>query len=460
MGTVPESGLQVATHRHPVHERANNSMRPNSDILIRDAYIMTMDDEHGDIEHGDIRLHGTRVDSIGTALPTENAEVLDGRGMIVLPGLVETHWHLWTSLLRSMSGDDSRHGYFPTSRELGSYFTPWDMHCSTGLALAEAIHSGITFVHDWCHNARSKEHVAAELQALANSGIRARFSYGTATGARAADPMDLEHLTDLASNWPIYSNSGLLSLGLAWRGLEDNKISPIAREEFTRAQELGLPISVHANNRRTPSGAIAALDRAGFLCSQLQVIHGIWSTEDEISALARHDVAVSISPFSELRIGFGIPPISRLLHSGIRLGLSIDTPALSGSADLFSVMKMTQNLANGLSTNEFHLPARRVLELATIDGARSVGLEHEIGSLIPHKRADLIMIQTHQVNLGVFTDPAHMIVEGAQPANVDTVIIDGQFVKRAGNLVQTNVDEVLDQAYAANRAVRERAGWW
>lgn len=435
-------------------------MAPHKDLLIQGAFIMTMDEQLGDIEHGDIRLHGTRVEAVGPNLSTAGAEVINGQDMIVLPGLVETHWHLWTSLLRSMSGDEAQHGYFPTSREVGSYFTPWDMQCSTALATAEAIHSGITFVHDWCHNARSREHVSAELQALAESGIRARFSYGTATGAKSAEPMDLDHLTQLATSWPSYSNEGLLSLGLAWRGLENNQISPIAKEEFTRAQELGLPISVHANNKRKPAGTIAALERNGFLSPHLQIIHGVWSTPDEISALARHDVAVSISPFSELRIGFGIPPITQFIDANIRLGLSIDTLTLSGNADLFSVMKVVQNLANGVNTNEFQLPAKRVLQLATIEGARSVGLDHAIGSLIPHKKADLIMVRTRQVNLGVFTDPAHMLVEAAQPANVDTVIIDGHIVKRHGKLLRPDLERVIDQAHAANRSVRKRAGWW
>ena len=102
---------------------------------------------------------------------------------------------------------------------------------------------------------------------------------------------------------------------------------------------------------------------------------------------------------------------------------------------MFGIMKLIQNIENGRSESEFKLTARRVLELATIEGARSMGIDDRVGSLKPGKRADLIMVSTRDVNLGVFTDPAHMLVTAAQPANVDTVIVDGRILKRSGRLV-------------------------
>ncbi len=123
-------------------------------------------------------------------------------------------------------------------------------------------------------------------------------------------------------------------------------------------------------------------------------------------------------------------------------------------------MKTTQNIECGLSEDEFKLPARRVLELATIEGARSMGLDDRIGSLIPGKRADLIMVNTHAINLGVFSDPAHMLVEAAQPANVDTVVVDGRIFKSRGGLTAIDVEQVVTEAAAALAVVRKRAGWW
>jgi cytosine/adenosine deaminase-related metal-dependent hydrolase len=101
-----------------------------------------------------------------------------------------------------------------------------------------------------------------------------------------------------------------------------------------------------------------------------------------------------------------------------------------------------------------------VLELATIEGARSMGMADRIGSLVPGKRADLIMVDTRAVNLGVFTDPAHLLVEAAQPSNVDTVMVDGRILKRGGRLVGVDAGQVVDEARIALAGLRKRANWW
>src|SRR4030095_5621941 len=111
-----------------------------------------------------------------------------------------------------------------------------------------------------------------------------------------------------------------------------------------------------------------------------------------------------------------------------------DTTVLSGNADMFAIMKAIQNVENSRTENEFKLPARRVLELATIEGARSMGLDDRIGSLKPGKRADLIAISPNALNMAVVTDPAHLVLEATGPENVDTVVVDGRILKRGGKL--------------------------
>ena len=148
-----------------------------------------------------------------------------------------------------------------------------------------------------------------------------------------------------------------------------------------------------------------------------------------------------------------------LVAAGVTVGLSVDTTTLSGNADMFAIMKAIQNIENGRARNEFELTARRVLELATIDGARSMGIDGSVGSLTPGKRADLIMVDTRAVNLAVLTEPAHLLVEAAQPANVDTVMIDGRILKRGGRLTSLDVGDVVDAAARASADVRRRSGW-
>ena len=230
-------------------------------------------------------------------------------------------------------------------------------------------------------------------------------------------------------------------------------------QDYELAKQLGLPISVHANNFESSAGGIQQLADRGLLAPGMQVIHAVWCTPEEIRALADNGVNVSVSPYSELRIGFGLPIVGKLVAAGVTVGLSVDTTTLSGNADMFAIMKAIQNIENGRAKNEFELTARRVLELATIDGARSMGIGDRVGSLTAGKRADVIMVDTRALNLAVLTEPAHLLVEAAQPANVDTVMIDGRIVKRGGRLTSLDVGEIVDAAARASTAVRRRSGW-
>jgi hypothetical protein len=134
--------------------------------------------------------------------------------------------------------------------------------------------------------------------------------------------------------------------------------------------------------------------------------------------LAKAGSPVSVSPGTELRMGYGITKIGEFLNAGVPLGVSMDNTVLAGDANMFGLLKMVRNIENGKSHDEFKMSARRALELGTIDGARSIGMDARIGSLKPGKRADVIMVATQTLNMGVFTDPAHMLVESAQADNV------------------------------------------
>jgi cytosine/adenosine deaminase-related metal-dependent hydrolase len=423
-----------------------------SELVLRGGHVMTMD-EPGDVPGGDVHIADGVIVQVGRGIEAPGAESVDASGMIVLPGLVETHWHMWNTLLRSMSDPA---GYFRTSIGLGRAFRAEDVYQGTRLAAAEAIHSGITFVHDWCHNVQGPEYAEASLRALTESGLRARFSYGWGAGQPNDRTVDLEDLERLQREW----RPGLLSLGLAWRGPASSNpaiVTPpeVYMEELRTARRLGLPVTVHASGPRSAVGQIAAL--AELLGPDMQVVHANNATDEEIARLAEAGASATVSPTSELRIGYGFPRVRELLAAGVPTGLSIDTTVLCGNADMFAVMKVTQGVENARAYDEFALPTRRVLELATIEGARSMGLDDIVGSLRPGKRADVIAVSTDAPNLAVFTDPAHMLVTAAQPANVDTVIVDGRVLKRHGELVGVDLGLIAREARAALAGVRERA---
>jgi 5-methylthioadenosine/S-adenosylhomocysteine deaminase len=459
LGIAGDAHAQVPAPPQPARLPARGN------FVIRNAHVMTMEPGTGDIVGGDVHVKDGLIAAIGQYLEAPGSNTIKGEGTIVLPGLVETHWHMWNTLLRSMSGEKAEFGYFRTTAALGQKYEPNDMYQGTRLAAAEALNSGITFVHSWCHNIRSPAYAEADLRALRESGLRARFSYGPMQAHPNTQTIDLEDLERLNGNWGSYSNGGLITLGMAWRGQGgNNPATAVPREIYTKeietARRLGLPITVHASGSRPAAGQVDRLGKANLLGKDMQIVHGIVLTAEEIAAIKAAGASVSLSPTTELRIGFGFPQTANLLAAGIPVGLSVDTVELSGNADMFGIMKFIQNIENARSESEFKLTARRVLELATIEGARSMGMADTIGSLKPGKRADLIMVSTRDINLAVFGDPAHMLVTAAQPANVDTVVIDGRILKRSGRLVHLNVAQIATDAANASAAVRKRANWW
>jgi cytosine/adenosine deaminase-related metal-dependent hydrolase len=440
-------------------------------VVIRNAYVMTMEPGQADLPSGDVHVDNGVIAEIGNDLAAPGAEVIDGRGFIVLPGLIDTHWHMWTTLLRNMSGDDRAHGYFPMTTALGKVFTPRDMYTGTLLSSAEALHSGITTVNNWCHNIMTHEHAVEDLRAMQETGLRGRFSYGPARSTPLTQPLNVADLARMQGDWASLSNEGLLTLGLAWRGvqaplpnaegkMEIRPLSPdMYRVEYEAARKLNLPVSVHLNSNKFDSGHILALQKLGYIFDGLQVIHAINSSGEEMDMLAAAGASVSISPASELRIGFGLTKIGEYLDHKVNLALSVDTTPLTGNADMFGIMKLAQNLENGRSENEFRLPARKVLALATIEGAKALGLADRTGSLRKGKRADIIMVGTRDINIGPFTEPAYMLVDSAQASNVDTVLVDGRILKRNGRLTAIDAGKLMEEASAASLGVRQRANW-
>ncbi len=440
-----------------------SSLPERRDLVIRNATVLTMDRTLGDIADGDVHLQNGAIAGVGQRLEAPGEREIDGSGMIVMPGLVETHWHMWSGLLRSLAGDDPKTAYFRTTVLLGMSYTPADMYQGGRLCAAEAIDGGITFVHDWCHNVRSPEHAREALRALAETGLRARFSYSQAMGQKVEEPIDLADLKAIHADWDRYSNGGLISLGTGFRGVRNLGVwrpKRVAQEEFDTARQLGIPITIHAGMYRDKNaGDIAVLNDAKMLGRDVQLIHATHVTPDEIRMTADTGATVSFSPFTELRIGFGIAPASEFLQAGVPVGLSVDTTALSGDADMFAIMKALENEENGKTENEFQISARRMLELATIEGARSMGIDDQIGSLTPGKRADVIMIDARGLNMAPLVEPTHLVVEATQPHNVDTVIIDGRVLKSGGKLTAIDPAAIVAEASLAARDVRERTKW-
>jgi cytosine/adenosine deaminase-related metal-dependent hydrolase len=319
----------------------------------------------------------------------------------------------------------------------------------------------MTFVHSWCHNVRSTAHAEADVRALAEVGIRARHSCGWPQGMPDTQSADQGPIESLARDWKSWSNEGLITLGMAWRGqFRAGPIKPeVYQPEVDNARKLGLPITVHVASSRKAVNQIESLYKGKLMGKDVQLIHTLSASPAELDMIKETGSAVSVSPGSELRIGYGYPQTSEMLAKGIPLGISVDTSALVGSSNLFAVLKLARDCENAKAESEFKMPARKALELGTIEGARSMGLDDRIGSLKPGKRADLIAISPNALNMAVVTDPAHLVLEATGPENVDTVVVDGRILKRGGKLAALDTPKVVAGARAALAGVRERTKW-
>jgi cytosine/adenosine deaminase-related metal-dependent hydrolase len=257
--------------------------------------------------------------------------------------------------------------------------------------------------------------------------------------------LPLDDIRAFHAKWFSSPGDGLLTFGIATRGPQNNPIEMCA-EESKFARSLGLPLTTHAGIIPGKDSLVESMAAAGLLGPDVLLVHATNGTDAERKILGETKTPVSCSPFTELRTGFGITPVRAFLAANVPLGLSIDTTVLCGNADMFAIMKAMQNIADGTAQSEFAITARRVLEMGTIDGARALGLGDRIGSLTPGKRADLILVRTGDINMAPMAEPTRMIVQAAQPANVDTVMVDGRILKRHGRLTTLDTAKIMREA--------------
>ncbi|PKD17111.1 hypothetical protein APR41_06665 [Salegentibacter salinarum] len=272
--------------------------------LIKDASILSMDEEIGDFNSADVLIDKGKIAKLGKNIEApSNTETINAEGGILIPGLIDCHWHLWTSLLRSMSGDSPNEGYFKMTARYSRLYTPEDMELAANYAIAEAIHSGITCISDYNHNARSTEFVQASFDAMAAMGIRGHVSYGTYRDMPGSQPTDFKEINGLKQLIESDSKYKDISLGLGSRSANYKDI----KEDWNRARDLDLRITIHASSNESQKGQIASLFKKGLLAEDVNIIHGNAITPEEIKILEETGASITMTPYSEMRIGYGLP---------------------------------------------------------------------------------------------------------------------------------------------------------
>ncbi|WP_296558231.1 amidohydrolase family protein [Pigmentiphaga sp.] len=437
--------------------------------LIRQGWIVSVDPQVGDLRQGDLLIEDDRIAAIAPNLAVDDAEQIDARGMIVLPGFVDTHRHTWQTCVRHRYADIDPQVYFAEMLGAkGAAFRAEDVYTGTLLGAVSALDGGITTMMDWSHVQNSPEHSDAAVQALRDAGLRAVFGHGWPLVEGASWMFDSQrgHPRDIRRLRREFfaSDDQLLTLAMAARGPEMAR-REVWLDDLRLARELGIRSSIHmgAYARNAPIRAIAQMQAEGALGPDLTFVHCCFCGHDEIAMMADAGVTASLGVHCEMNAqGIGDIPFDRLLAAGIRPSLSGDTETKC-AGDMFTQMRHAfayyRSWMGGGHSRVPDAPAtltlRDVLEFATLAGARATGLDHKTGSLTPGKEADIVLIRGDDLNLTPVSDAVGAVVLAAHPGNVDTVFVAGRAVKRAGQLLHLDVEALRRRARASQAHVLE-----
>ena len=407
-------------------------------LLIRNGFVVSMDADVGDVPYGDVLVEDGKIAEIGRNIEASEAEEVDATGMIVMPGFVDTHRHTWQTPVRGVLPCCTLDNYFAVMLgSVGGHYRPEDVHIGNYAGALEALNGGVTTLLDWSHINNTPDHSDAAIQGLNDAGIRAIYAHGVPTGGEWWAFSELEHPEDIRRIRDTYfsSDDGLVTLALAARA-PGNSNFEVAKHDWELARDLGIRISVHVGMRLTGIHVnhVKNMHDLGLMGPDTCYIHCTDSTDEELDLIKASGGTASVAPYVELLMGHGRPPTGRLLSRGVpvtqmrtalvyeRIGAFTDTPD-----DAFDPT----------------LSHRDVLEFATIGGARAVALEDRVGSLSPGKQADIVLLKTNAINTAPMVDPIGTIVVFADTSNVDSVFVAGRAVKRRGELVGVNLDDVL-----------------
>lgn len=441
----------------------------NKQILLKGGTVLTMDPSLGNFRTADVLIEGTKISKVGPNLLVDGAEVIDASNMIVMPGFVDTHRHIWEGLLRNVGADtplEGREGYIRFV--LGKFapsFRPQDAYVGNLVSTLGALDAGITTLLDWSHIQGSPEHTDAVIKALQDSGMRAVFAYGFPWWGDWNDRQPSWFVR--AAKEYFSSKDQMLTYALAAPGPEFVDFE-IARDHWKLAREVDARITTHVGvGSYGQEGKVQEMGEAGLLRDDTTYIHCTTLNETEIQMIVDTGGTVSLAASVEMMMGHGMPPIQKFLDRGLKPSLSVDVET-NVPGDLFTQMRSVMSLQHALSYERQlagdtkapeRITTREVLAYATIEGARANGLAHKTGSLTPGKEADVIMLRTDKPNVFPINDPIGAVVWGMDTSNIDSVFVAGKPMKRNGELLHVDWNAVKKTVMESREYVMKKSGF-
>jgi len=447
-----------------------------TDILIRGGTIVTMNSRREIIKDGSIAITGNNIEAVGKTSDVMrehgNADKeIDAKGKYVFPGLVDTHTHLFQSLLKGLGDDKALQDWWlqmtaPAAVEL----TQEDCYAAAMLGCIEAVKSGTTCVLDYMYvhpRPRLSDSVVKAFNELGIRGIFARGfdDAGVEFGAPEEIMEDPENVfKDCRRLVKTYGKTTpiLIAPNMIWTTSEKT-----LREIRAVADELGIGITMHISEttferqfsqKKYQMDDLEAAEQAGLLGPDFLAVHCVWLDAKDLRILKIYDAKVSHNPVSNMYLASGTPPIPEMVMAGITVGLAVDGAASNNNQDMIETMKFASLLHKVNTRDPTVITAEKVLEMATIDGARAVGLEKEIGSLEVGKKADLFIADFKSARAIPVHHPVSTLVYAANGEDVETTIIDGKVVVENRHVMTVDEEKMLKQAKGTADSLVERAG--
>ena len=444
--------------------------------IIRNGTVVTLDPDIGEIDGGDVLIEDGEIVEVGEDLSDANAEEIDASGKIVFPGFVDSHIHLAQTQVRGIAGDWSLMGeYF--EHMLGNItglYQPEDMYLGGLFGALEKLYTGTTTALDWSYP-NTLEHGERAVDALQDAGLRAVYTYGppgddAATWWYDSDVgLPEQNIRELHSE--KIGDDDLLTLALGLRG-PDFCTDETAVADLELARELNALSTIHMGAAQWTSSEYNP-EYQGFgayedmLGPDVNVAHGNHFTQADVDHAVEQGVSFSATPEVEMQMGHGIPVTGKVLEAGGRPAWGVDVCS-NISGDMGSqmrigmqVQRMFRNqeiLETGEEVTELGLTARDTLEMATVEGARALGLDDEIGTLTPGKRADIVLLDANDFMTAPSHSAVQTIVFQSDPSHIDTVLVDGEPVKRDGELTNDLVDSEFDRFVESGYRLIDEAG--
>mgnify|MGYP000079276402 CR=1 FL=1 len=451
------------------------------DLLILNGTIVTVNPKREILLNGALAIQDDRIVEIGPSEVlqekyTEVKKVLDATGKAVFPGLINTHNHLFQTLLKGLGDDKVLADWlaemtFPSSVHL----LPEDTYAGAMLGCLDGLHSGTTTMLDYMYPHPQPELSDGVIKAYRELGIRGIFGRGYMdTGEEfGVQPGIMQDVTTIEKDarrlFDKYHgiDNGKIKIWLAPAAVWSNSKESLLMTKRL-AEEYKTGVTVHISE--TPFDREAArklhgdwdinvLEKLGLMGPNMLMVHCVHLTPSDIRMAKYFDAKVSHNPVSNMYLSSGVPPIPRLVEAGVTVGLATDGAGSNNSNDMLETLKMAALLQKVHHMDPTILTAEKVLEMATIDGARAIGMEDEIGSLEIGKKADLFIFNPQLAAKAVpMHHPVSTLVYSSTQTNVETVVIDGQIVMENG--IVTTVDEkaMLKLGQETADALSKRAG--